>query len=48
VNSFFGRFLLSLGNVFSSLIIGALALAVVWIYIPAVALRLFRWATAGM
>ena len=44
MNSFFGRFLLSLGNVFSSLIIGALALAVVWIYIPNLALRLFRWA----
>jgi hypothetical protein len=46
VNSFFGRFLLSLGNVFSSLIIGALALAVVWIYIPDLALRLFRWAAS--
>ena len=46
MNSFFGRFLLSLGNVFSSLIIGALALAIVWIYIPSVALRLFRWAAS--
>ena len=46
MNSFFGRFLLSLGNVFSSLIIGALALAIVWIYIPSVALQLFRWAAS--
>jgi hypothetical protein len=46
VNSFFGRFLLSVGNVFASLIIGALALAVVWIYVPNVALRLFRWAAS--
>jgi hypothetical protein len=44
VNSILGRFLLSLGNVFSSLILGALALAIVWIYIPNLALRLFRWA----
>lgn len=46
MNTFFGRFLLSLGNVFSSLIIGALALAVVWIYIPGLALQLFRWAAS--
>ena len=46
MNSIFGRFLLSLGNVFSSLIIGALALAIVWIYIPSLALRLFRWAAS--
>lgn len=46
MNSFFGRFLLSLGNVFSSLVIGALALAIVWIYIPSVALQLFRWASS--
>lgn len=44
MNSILGRFLLSLGNVFSSLILGALALAIVWIYIPNLALRLFRWA----
>jgi len=44
VNSIFGRFLLSLGHVFSSLVMGALALAIVWIYIPNLALRLFRWA----
>jgi len=46
VNSFFGRFLLSLGNVFSSLVIGAVALATVWIYLPNVALQLFRWAAS--
>jgi hypothetical protein len=44
VNSFLGRFLLSLGNVFSSLIIGALALGIVWINFPNLALQLFRWA----
>ena len=46
MHSFFGRFLLSLGNVFSSLVIGAVALATVWIYLPNVALQLFRWAAS--
>jgi hypothetical protein len=46
VDTFFGRFLLSLGNVFSSLVIGALALAMVWIYLPNLALQLFRWAAS--
>ena len=45
MNSLFGRFLLSLGHIIFCLIAGALALAVVWIYLPSLALPLFRWAT---
>jgi hypothetical protein len=45
VKSLLGQFLLSLGHVLFSMIAGALALAIVWIYLPSVALPLFRWAT---
>jgi hypothetical protein len=39
-----GRFFLSLGNVFFSLILGALALGFFWFYFPDATLQLFRWA----
>jgi hypothetical protein len=38
------RFFLSLGNVFFSLILGAVALGFFWYYFPEQTLMLFRWA----
>jgi hypothetical protein len=38
------RFFLSLGNVFFSLILGALALGFFWFYFPDTTLQLFKWA----
>ena len=38
------RFFLSLGNVFFSLILGAVALGFFWFYFPDATLRLFKWA----
>ena len=38
------RFFLSLGNVFFSLILGAVALGFFWLYFPDWTLQLFRWA----
>ena len=38
------RFLLSLGNVFFSLVLGAIALALFWFYFPDSTLELFKWA----
>ena len=38
------RFFLSLGNVFFSLILGAVALGFFWFYFPDWTLTLFRWA----
>ena len=38
------RFLLSLGNVFFSLILGAVALGIGLFYFPDATLRLFKWA----
>jgi len=46
VTSFTGRYLISIGNVFSSLILGALAFAFFWIYLPDFTLVLFRSATS--
>jgi hypothetical protein len=45
VNSLLGRLLVSLGHIAVSLVVGALALAVVWIYLPRLALRLFGLAS---
>ncbi len=41
---FSARYFLSLGNVFFSLILGALALAVCWYYLPEFTLSLFKYA----
>lgn len=38
------HFFLSLGNVFFSLILGAVALGFFWFYFPDATLQLFRWA----
>ena len=38
------RFFLSLGNVFFSLILGAVALGFFWFYFPDWTLQLFKWA----
>lgn len=38
------RFLLSLGNVFFSLILGAIALGFFWFTFPDATLQLFKWA----
>jgi hypothetical protein len=38
------RFFLSLGNVFFSLILGAVALGFFWFYFPDATLQLFKWA----
>ena len=38
------RFFLSLGNVFFSLLLGAVALGFFWLYFPDVTLQLFKWA----
>jgi hypothetical protein len=38
------RFILSLGNVFFSLILGAVALGFFWFYFPDTTLQLFKWA----
>jgi hypothetical protein len=46
VTSFTGRYLLSIGNLFSSLILGALLFGFFWIYVPSAALQLFKWASA--
>jgi hypothetical protein len=46
VTSITGRYLLSIGNVVSSLILGALAFAFFWIYLPDWTLVLFRSATS--
>lgn len=40
------RFFLSLGNVFFSLILGAVAFGFFWIYFPEATLQLFRWAAS--
>ena len=40
------RFFLSLGNVFFSLILGAIALGFFWLYFPDATLQLFKWAGA--
>lgn len=40
------RFFLSLGNVFFSLILGALAFGFFWLYFPDVTLQLFKWASS--
>ena len=40
------RFFLSLGNVFSSLVLGAVALGMVLFYFPDATLQLFKWAGA--
>ena len=40
------RFFLSLGNVFFSLILGAVALGFFWFYFPDWTLQLFKWAAA--
>ena len=40
------RFFLSLGNVFFSLILGAVALFFFWLYFPDWTLLLFKWASA--
>ena len=40
------RYFLSLGNVFFSLILGALALAFCWIYFPEFTLALFKYASS--
>jgi hypothetical protein len=39
-------FFLSLGNVFFSLILGAVALGFFWFYFPEATLQLFRWASS--
>ena len=39
------RFLLSLGNVFFSLILGAVALGFFWFYFEDATLQLFKWAS---
>jgi hypothetical protein len=44
VHSISTRFLLSLGNVFFSLILGAVALGFFWFYFPDWTLQLFKWA----
>jgi hypothetical protein len=44
VTGFAARFFLSLGNVFFSLILGAVALGFFWFYFPDWTLQLFRWA----
>jgi hypothetical protein len=44
VTSIGARFFLSLGNVFFSLILGAVALGFFWFYFPDWTLQLFRWA----
>jgi len=44
VHSIGARFFLSLGNVFFSLILGAVALGFFWFYFPDWTLQLFRWA----
>jgi hypothetical protein len=44
VHSIGARFFISLGNVFFSLILGALALGFFWFYFPDWTLQLFRWA----
>ncbi len=38
------RFFLSLGNVFFSLLLGALAFGFFWVYFPDLTLQLFKWA----
>ncbi len=38
------RFFLSLGNVFFSLLLGAVALGFFWMYFPDLTLQLFKWA----
>jgi hypothetical protein len=38
------RYFLSLGNVFFSLILGAIAFGFFWLYFPDVTLQLFKWA----
>src|SRR5260370_31451321 len=38
------RFFLSLGNVFFSLLLGAVALGFFWLYFPDLTLQLFKWA----
>jgi hypothetical protein len=40
------HFFLSLGNVFFSLILGAVALGFFWFYFPEATLQLFRWASS--
>jgi len=40
------RFILSLGNVFFSLILGAVALGFFWYYDEETTLQLFRWASS--
>lgn len=40
------RFFLSLGNVFFSLVLGALAFGFFWLYFPDVTLQLFKWASS--
>jgi hypothetical protein len=40
------HFFLSLGNVFFSLILGAVALGFFWFYFPEATLQLFRWAAS--
>ena len=40
------RFFLSVGNVFFSLILGAVALFFFWLYFPDWTLQLFRWASS--
>ena len=44
MHSIGARFFLSLGNVFFSLILGAVALGFFWFYFPDWTLQLFRWA----
>jgi hypothetical protein len=44
VSSIPTRFFLSLGNVFFSLILGAVALGFFWFYFPDETLKLFKWA----
>jgi|SRR5690242_17770848 hypothetical protein len=39
------RFFLPLGNVFFSLVLGALAFGFFWLYFPGETLQLFRWAS---
>ena len=45
MHSYIFRFVLSLGNVFFSLILGAVALGFFWYYNEETTLRLFRWAS---
>jgi hypothetical protein len=40
------RYVLSIGNVVSSLIVGAVAFGYFWIYLPEVMLYPFRWAAS--